>query len=285
MLKIRRYVVGRSSRVNLRRTRQCAAARRTRLRSFSSRTKPCVRSPTRRSSERQVESGPGRADPGPIRPDRGAAIRSRLAPACAPRLALAVLASARQLCRSVSSNSLIVPLRPSSRRSLGRRGSYTPSPVDDTCFDDAAQVNYAGPVAAISRKSTCLQGKHRADGAGANKRDQVLEARPLREAAAGSAKVAVNDMHLVETMPASEIRQSLLLPLPLDILVHLTGRRLTNADGRSARRDGRRQIRHPHPTPPLTAPRRRRPLWPPTAATRPAAVSAVPDPPEGVLSS
>ncbi len=78
--------------------------------------------------------------------------------------------------------------------------------VNDTRVDDAAQVDKSMPVAAISRKSRCLQGKHRADGPGANKRDQVLEARPLREAAAGTAKVAVYHVDFVKAVAAREIR-------------------------------------------------------------------------------
>lgn len=90
------------------------------------------------------------------------------------------------------------------------------------------------PVTAGSRQARHFDPQHQPDMAEAHLRNEALEARPVQRRGSGTAKIIIDDGHLLAlpTKMTGPIRQTVLQPGGLPVLRHLPHRRLANIDDR-----------------------------------------------------
>ena len=101
--------------------------------------------------------------------------------------------------------------------------------VEDECADKTTELQQRVPVAAIASKSRRLDRDHGTNASFAYGCQQLLEAGP-RDAAAGAAKVVINDSDIAPAELSRPIGKSILAALALQVVGDLIGGRLTNVD-------------------------------------------------------
>jgi hypothetical protein len=104
--------------------------------------------------------------------------------------------------------------------------------IDDAGFDKPAEFEQVMPVAAVSGEPRRIEAKNGTDLAGAQPRDQPVEAGARYRSASRSAKIIVNDFDIDESALASDVDQIVLAPLALQVGRHLGLRRLTHIHDR-----------------------------------------------------
>ena len=88
----------------------------------------------------------------------------------------------------------------------------------------AAQFDEVMPVTAITRQAGGLDTEHRAYAAGTNLGHQPGKARTIDLTGAGTSKIFVDDLDLLETELAGVVGQSVLSPLAFQVVGHLNRR-------------------------------------------------------------
>ncbi len=118
--------------------------------------------------------------------------------------------------------------------------------VDDQGADETAELEERVPVAPVAGQPRGLDGDHRADTPFADRRQQLLEAGP-GNAAAGTAKIVVDNSNVVPPQLARAVGEAVLAALALQIAGDLIGRRLADVDDGLAGEVLRRDLAHVPP--------------------------------------
>src|SRR6185295_19440699 len=122
--------------------------------------------------------------------------------------------------------------------------------VYDDGPDKSTELNQRVPVAAVTSQSRHFDREYRTDAAFADRCQQALEARPI-DAAAGAAKIIVDDLDRCPAELPGTIGEPVLTAAALRIVQELIGRRLADVDKSAATQMVSRDLGH------------RRPPWPP----------------------
>ena len=147
--------------------------------------------------------------------------------------------------------------------------------VDDTCLDEAAELQQVVPVPPVARQSGRVEAEHCADLASAERRHQPLEARPRDHAAGREAQVIVDHLDGSKAAVPGQLHQLVLAAPAFRVGLDLRLGRLTDVDDRLAvRHGGRQRIRDGH----RPAPPRSRCLRSPRAAGPPSGSRPAPAP-------
>ena len=147
--------------------------------------------------------------------------------------------------------------------------------VDDTCLDEAAELQQVVPVTPVARQSRRIEAEHCADLASAERRHQPLEARPRNHAAGREAQVIVDHLDGSKAAVPGQLHQLVLAAPAFRVGLDLRLGRLTDVDDRLAvRHGGRQRIRDGH----RPAPPRSRCLRSPRAAGPPSGSRPAPAP-------
>ena len=115
--------------------------------------------------------------------------------------------------------------------------------IDDARLDQAAQLQQVVPVATVASKPRGVEAQHGADFAGAQPRDEPIEARPGHHAAGGAAEVVVDDLDLREPAAARLLHEVVLAALALQVGLDLRLGGLAHVDdGLAPQHGGGQQI-------------------------------------------
>jgi hypothetical protein len=106
--------------------------------------------------------------------------------------------------------------------------------VDEETAHQRTELEQRMPVPTIACKPRCLDGDNRAHATTADRRQETLEARPSHTSGR-DAKVVVNDDDFSPTKCAGTIRQRILAPPTLVVMLQLISRGLPNVDVGAAR--------------------------------------------------
>jgi hypothetical protein len=106
--------------------------------------------------------------------------------------------------------------------------------VDDTCIDQAAELEQVVPVAAVAGQPRSVEAQHRPDFAGAQRCHQPLEAGPCHRPAGGAAEIVIDHFDLAETPAPRDVDELVLAPLALQVALDLGLSGLPNIDDRFA---------------------------------------------------
>jgi hypothetical protein len=104
--------------------------------------------------------------------------------------------------------------------------------INDAGFDKPAEFKQVMPVAAVPSEPRCIEAQNGADLAGAEPCDQPVEDGARYGSAGGSAKIVVDGFDVDESALASDVNQTVLAPLTLQVGHHLGLRRLAHIDDR-----------------------------------------------------
>jgi hypothetical protein len=134
---------------------------------------------------------------------------------------------------------------------VGRTRIVHPFGVNDTCADQAAELDQVVPVAAVSRETRGFEAEYRADDTFADLAHEVTESGPVARATRRAPKVFIDDDHVAKAVRACEFRELVLTALALEILLDLHTRRLPDVDDRTTAEHARREFTVHHRPPRL----------------------------------
>src|SRR5947209_16079555 len=102
------------------------------------------------------------------------------------------------------------------------------------------------PVAPIARQARGLEAEHRPDETLADLADEAAEAGPIGRAAGGAPEILVDHPDVLEPVRAGQVHEPVLPTLALEVLLHLTPRRLPDIHHGAAAQHGRGEVTTHH---------------------------------------
>jgi hypothetical protein len=122
--------------------------------------------------------------------------------------------------------------------------------VDDHSAYEPAELDQVMPIASVAGESGGFDAKYRANVACTDIGHQLLEAWAINLAPTRTAEIAIDRAHIMKTQFSCAVRQVVLAALALEIVDHLSWRRLAHIDNGSTPKPFRSQLRIRHRSPP-----------------------------------
>jgi hypothetical protein len=102
--------------------------------------------------------------------------------------------------------------------------------VDDERANEAAQLQQVVPIASVPREPGGFEAEDGAHCALADAADQIAETGAVHRPARGAAEVRVDHSYVAKAVAPREVDEPVLPTLALEVLLHLSSRRLTDVD-------------------------------------------------------